>query len=160
MSPLTWPPNLPATPVTEQPRPGGETSRSAHRAGASNHHRDSGADRGAHSGTGSGADMAAEEISMVGNESAAVTAAAEQAAGPLERQLACELEIANAEVRYLVDRLVACEAANAALRVELDEATAARDAARAELDAVNDAVLELLHDLDTERATALGGDRP
>lgn len=72
---------------------------------------------------------------MVGNNASAV---------PLERQLArCEefiaqdareLDIANAELRHVVNLLAACREENAALR--------------AELAAANDAVLELLHDLD------------
>lgn len=70
---------------------------------------------------------------MVGNNAPAV---------PLERQEtdelvsldARELEIANAELRHVVNELAVCREENAALR--------------AELAAADDAVLELLHDLE------------
>ena len=65
--------------------------------------------------------------------------------GAGESEDAFELDIANAELRYVVDALARC----------LDD----NERLRAELDAANDAVLELLAELDEARATADGTER-
>jgi hypothetical protein len=94
------------------------TTTSPHRAGAPNHLEGSG------------------ENPMVGNDTAVHPAMSEDA---------YELDIANAELRYVVDALARCLEENERLRGELD--------------AANDAVLELLAELDeaydgTERGAA------
>lgn len=115
---MTRPPN--ALGVSENnPDPVLNTTKSPHRAGTPNHLEGSG------------------ENSMVGNDAAvpASDGASEDA---------FELDIANAELRYVVDALARCLEDNERLRGELD--------------AANDAVLELLTELDEARAdAAIGG---
>ncbi|MFL6127236.1 hypothetical protein [Actinophytocola sp.] len=65
--------------------------------------------------------------------------------GAGESEDAFELDIANAELRYVVDALARCLEDNERLRGELD--------------AANDAVLELLTELDGARGTADGTER-
>ena len=116
---MTHPPN--ALRVSENnPGPVLNTTTSPHRAGAPNHLEGSG------------------ENTMVGNDTAVHPAKAES-------EDARELDIANAELRYVVDALARCLEENERLRGELD--------------AANDAVLELLAELDeahdgTERGAA------
>lgn len=102
------------------PDPVPNTTKSPHRAGEPNHLEGSG------------------ETLMVGND-----AAVQASDGDSED--AFELDIANAELRYVVDALARCLEDNERLRGELD--------------AANDAVLELLAELDEARAAADGAER-
>jgi hypothetical protein len=99
------------------PGPVLNTTTSLHRVGAPNHLERSG------------------EKSMVGNDAAVLPTNSES-------EDAHELDIANAELRYVVDALARCLEENERLRGELD--------------AANDAVLELLAELDETRGTEWG----
>jgi hypothetical protein len=110
---MTRPPN--ALRVSENnPGPVLNTTTSLHRVGAPNHLKGSG------------------EKSMVGNDAATLPTCSESD----------EWDIANAELRYVVDALARC----------LDE----NERLRGELDAANDAVLELLAELDETHGTERG----
>lgn len=115
---MTHPPN--AMRVSENnPGPVLNTSTSHHRVGAPNHLERSG------------------EKPMVGNDVADL-------ATKSQSEDAHELDIANAELRYVVDALARCLEENERLRGELD--------------AANDAVLELLAELDeANSASSVGG---
>lgn len=115
---MTHPPN--ALRVSENnPGPVLNTTKSPHRAGAPNHLEGSG------------------ENPMVGNDVAVRP-------GEPETEDVRELDIANAELRYVVDALARCLGENERLRGELD--------------AANDAVLDLLAELD-EANTVAGTER-
>lgn len=107
-------------PPVNNPDPVLNTTKSPHRAGAPNHLEGSG------------------ENLMVGNDAAALPSGDRS-------EDAFELDIANAELRYVVDALARC----------LDD----NERLRGELDAANDAVLELLVELDEARAATDGTER-
>jgi hypothetical protein len=100
------------------PDPVLNTTKSPHRAGAPNHLEGSG------------------ENSMVGNDSAVPTSSGESDD---------DLDVANFELRYVVDALARC----------LDD----NERLCGELDAANDAVLELLAELDEAHAAADDAER-